>query len=676
MRKLFYQKLAWTGICKNKKLYIPYIITCIGMVMMYYIISFLSENPTIKAAKGGSYTSMAMGLGAGVIAVFACIFLFYTNSFLNKRRKKEFGLYNILGMEKRNIGYVLICESIIISFISLIVGLVMGIVFAKISELCMLNLLQEKVNTALYIDTKAIGDTVGVFVGIFALLLVYTLCQIKASKPIELLNSEKSGEKPPKVKWLLAIEGLVILSVAYYMALTIENPLLAFQNFFIAVLLVIGATYILFVSGSVAICRLLQKNKKYYYQTKHFVAVSSMAYRMKRNGVGLASICILCTMILVILSGTACLYFGTEDTLRDRYPRNILIDGDVADMLSYEEQQSYDVRDAIVDIVGQAGEEAVNVLDFTIAYALGTVEDGEILVKNMRTMQLADLWQIYVMPLADYNEMMGTNESLQKNEVIVYADNYDEIQGSVSLGGNTYQIKSYAPKLAIENMGALQIISSVYIFTSDFEEIKEQLYQYKDEENNMIVSTAWYYGFDLTCSDEKQMEIHNCISQYLNTDALANRDVFTEFSSECVAMHRDSFFGMYGNLLFLGILLAIVFVVAAVLIIYYKQISEGYEDQGRFEIMQKVGMSKEEIKKSIDSQVLTVFFLPIVVAGIHLSFAFPMIEKLLAMLNFYQREMLITVTLFCFLGFGVVYLGIYFVTSKAYYAIVSGQQEK
>ena len=676
MRKLFYPKLAWTGICKNKKLYIPYIITCIGMVMMHYIISFLANNPTIKSAKGGSYTSMAMGLGANVIAVFACVFLFYTNSFLNKRRKKEFGLYNILGMEKRNIGYVLICESAIISMISLSVGLVIGVVFSKLSELCMLNLLQEKVDTVLYIDTNAISDTAVLFVGIFVLLLGYTLCQIKVSKPIELLQSEKAGEKPPKAKWLLAIEGFVLLSVAYYMAVTIENPLLALQNFFIAVILVIGATYIIFVTGSVAICRLLQKNKKYYYQTKHFVSVSSMAYRMKRNGVGLASICILCTMILVIISGTACLYFGTEDTLRDRYPRNVLIDGDVTDMSTYEEQQSYAIRGAIEDIVKQAGEEPVDVMDFSIAYALGSVENGEISVKNMRSMQVADLWQIYVIPLADYNEMMGINETLEKNEVIIYADNYDEIEDTVSLGNRTCQIKSYAPKLAIENMGALQIISSIYIFTPDFEELKNLLYQYQDEEQNMIVSMAWYYGFDLDCSDEKQMEIYNRIDQYLNTDALVNQNTFSGFSSDCVAMQRDSFFGMYGNLLFLGILLAIVFVVAAVLIIYYKQIFEGYEDQARFAIMQKVGMSKDEIRKSINSQVLTVFFLPIIVAGMHLSFAFPMVEKLLAMLNFYQRDMLVTVTLICFLLFGILYLGIYFVTSKAYYAIVSGTQGK
>lgn len=672
MRKMFYPKLAWSGICKNRKLYIPYIITCIGMVMMYYIISFLSDNATIRAAKGGSYTSMAMNLGANVIAVFACIFLFYTNSFLNKRRKKEFGLYNVLGMEKRNVGYVLICESVIISAISLVLGLMIGVVFSKLSELCMLNLLQEKVNTTLYIDINAIGDTIVLFIGIFALLLGYTLCQIKVSKPMELLQSEKTGEKPPKAKWLLAMEGLVILGVAYYMAITIEHPLMALQKFFIAVILVIIATYIIFVAGSVAICRLLQKNKKYYYQTNHFVSVSSMAYRMKRNGVGLASICILCTMILVMLSATACLYFGTEDTMRNRYPRNILVRGDLKETSDFDVSQKEMIQEKITQIVEQAGAEQVDVLDFDIVYAIGRVEDGEITLCGLqRDMSVEDIWQIYVMPIEQYHKMSGSNDILQKDEVIIYANSYDEIDSSIVMCGNTYKIKEYAPEMVVEYMGAMQIISSIYVFTPEYEELKAKVKIACQD--NTPATLSWYYGFDLECADDEQIEIFNRINQYLDTEALVNQDTFHEFTCECVAMERDTFFGMYGNLLFLGILLSIVFVVAAVLIIYYKQISEGYEDQARFEIMQKVGMSKEEIKKSINSQVLTVFFLPIMVAGIHLVFAFPMLEKLLAMLDFYQRDMLIMMTIVCFLVFGMLYLGIYYATSKAYYAIVSGQ---
>lgn len=675
MRKTFYPKLAWNGINKNKKLYLPYIITCVGMIMMYYIISFLSGNETIQAAKGGNYTSMAMNFGAKVIAIFAGIFLFYTNSFLSRQRKKEFGLYNILGMEKRNLGYVLICESIIITVISLFFGILAGIVFSKVSELCMLNLLEETVDTIFYVDTNAIVETIALFVIIFVLLLGYTLCQIKVSKPIELLRSEKVGEKPPKAKWLLAIEGIVILGVAYYMAITIEHPLAALQNFFIAVILVIIATYILFVAGSVTLCRLLQKNKKYYYKTNHFVSVSSMVYRMKRNGVGLASICILCTMVLIMLSSTACLYFGTESTLRNRYPRNVLIRGKVTEMSSFDMQQEEKIRTEIAQIVEASGEKIVDVLDFDMVYAIGDVEDGEILLTGLQDVDIEDIWQVYVMPIEQYHKITGSAETLQENEVVIYADNYDEIDETILLCGEMYQIKEHAPEMVVENMGAMQIISSVYVFTPVFDEIKAMMEGIQDKQE-IGIANSWYYGFDLKCADEKKIEIYNQLTQYLNTEALENQSMFYEFSCECVAKERDTFFGMYGNLLFLGILLAIVFVAAAVLIIYYKQISEGYEDQARFEIMQKVGMSKDEIKKSINSQVLTVFVLPILVAGLHLMFAFPMLEKLLAMLDFYQRDLLIMVTVACFLIFGLLYLGIYYATSKAYYAIVSGRQVK
>ena len=302
MRKSLYPKLAWNGIQKNKRLYLPYILTCVGMVMIYYILAFLSNSQILGNAKGGSSILFSLDMGAKVIAFFAVIFLFYTNSFLNKRRKKEFGLYNILGMEKSNLACVLLFESLIISAISLVGGLTAGIAFSKLSELCMINLMKAEVDFRLYIEGKAVVETIMLFVIIFLLLLMYTLCQIKLAKPIELLRGEHFGEKPPKANWLLALEGLVILAVAYYMALSIENPLAAIANFFMAVLLVVIATYSLFIAGSVVLCRLLQKNKNYYYKTNHFVSVSSMVFRMKRNGAGLASICILCTMVLVILS--------------------------------------------------------------------------------------------------------------------------------------------------------------------------------------------------------------------------------------------------------------------------------------------------------------------------------------------------------------------------------------
>lgn len=328
MKKGFYSKLAWSGIRKNKKLYTPYLLTCIGMVMMFYIISFLSTSRVLQSMPGGDTMQSMLELGCGVIGVFSLIFLFYTNSFLLRRRKREFGLYNILGMGKRNLARVLLWETLIVAGLSLSLGLFAGFVLSKFAELGMLNILSADVTFSLTVEPGAIGQTLLLFAVIFALILLNTLRQIHLSNPIALLHSGNTGEKPPKANWILALAGFLLLAAAYYLAVTIEDPVAALIWFFVAVVMVIVATYLLFVAGSVAICRILQKNKKYYYKTNHFVSVSSMVYRMKRNGAGLASICILCTIVLVMLSSTVCLYSGTEDSLRSRYPRNINLNTD------------------------------------------------------------------------------------------------------------------------------------------------------------------------------------------------------------------------------------------------------------------------------------------------------------------------------------------------------------
>lgn len=331
MKRGFYPKLAMTGIARNRKTYIPYILTCTGMIMMFYIVSFLSRSDTVAAMLGGDTMQGILSLGSGVIFIFALIFLFYTNSFLIRRRKKEFGLYNILGMGKRNLAGILVWESVIIAALSYLGGLFCGILFSKLAELVMTRLLHGSVSLGFSVDWSAILRTLGLFAIIHCLILLNALRQIHVSNPVELLRSEAVGEKPPKSNWLLALLGVLILGGAYYLALTIEDPVAALVTFFLAVVMVIVATYLLFIAGSVVLCRLLQKSKRYYYKTNHFVSVSSMVYRMKRNGAGLASICILSTMVLVMISSTMCLYIGTEDTLRAQYPRNIIVETDSLD---------------------------------------------------------------------------------------------------------------------------------------------------------------------------------------------------------------------------------------------------------------------------------------------------------------------------------------------------------
>ncbi len=681
MRKMFYAKLAWTGIRKNRKFYAPYLLTCVGMVMMYYIIAFLSVSDLLKGMPGGETMQGLLVMGCGVIGVFALIFLFYTNSFLIRRRKKEFGLYNILGMGKINLARILIWESLIISGISLAAGLFAGIVLSKLAELGMVNILAGNATFTMSIAPKAILQTLALFAVIFVLILLNTLRQIHLTNPIELLRSESAGEKPPKANWVLALAGAIILGGAYYLAVSIEDPISAMVWFFVAVVMVIVATYLLFIAGSVAVCRILQRKKNYYYRTNHFVSISSMVYRMKRNGAGLASICILSTMVLVMLSSTVCLYIGTEDSLRTRYPRNINLDTAVSDVSLLSEGRTATVKELSSEIAGQNGQELENILDYRVAGWVGYIRDGRIETESEVMYSFgteSNIWQIYLVPLEDYNRLMGQNETLEPGEALLYTTKLGSYpDDTITLeGGKSLTIKKRVSDFADNGVDAMQITPSMYLFVPDFAETVTPLLDITDSNGRKMISLHWFYAFDLACDDDTQIRIQEQLQNALNEANLAGEDgEVVSILCEGVAKERSGFYGLYGGLFFLGILLGIVFVFAAVLIMYYKQISEGYEDQSRFEIMQKVGMTRKEIKKSIHSQILTVFFLPLVTAGVHLAFAFPLIYKLLALFSLTNFKLLVIVTICCYLVFALFYVLVYRITSGAYYSIVSGARE-
>lgn len=681
MKKGFYAKLAFTGIRKNRRLYIPYILTCIGMVMMFYIVAFLSDSSVLTGIKGGDVMQSMLSLGTGVIGVFALIFLFYTNSFLMRRRKREFGLYNILGMGKGNLARVLLWESLMIAVVSLGGGLLAGIALSKIAELGMVNLLQGDVNFTLTLEPEAIVQTLLLFSVIFLLLLLNTLRQIRLANPIALLHSENTGEKPPKANWLAALLGAVLLGGAYYLAVTIENPVQTLVWFFVAVIMVIIASYLLFVAGSVVICKLLQKKKSYYYKTNHFVSVSSMAYRMKRNGAGLASICILCTMVLVMISSTVCLYIGAEDSMRTRYPRNINLDITFKSLEDMDGEKPNAVRQIVEKTAAENGESLQNVLDYRVAgFAAymknGVIETNSSHLENFQLDYYSDVWQIFIVPVSDYNRLMGENETLSEGETLIYTTKSDYPFDTISLGDRIpLKVKKTVSNFADNGVDAMQIIPSVYLFVSDFDSVIEPLLTISDPSGKSLVGMHWYYGFDLSCDDETQIAIQENLLEKLRQSKVLESGG-ASISCEGVAQERSGFYGLYGGLFFLGILLGVVFLFAAVLIIYYKQISEGYEDQSRFAIMQKVGMTKKEIRKSINSQVLTVFFMPLITAGVHLAFAFPMIYKLLMLFSLTNQKLLIFVTVCCFLIFTLFYVLVYRITSKAYYSIVSGAKEE
>lgn len=684
MRMGFYRRLAWTGIRQNKKLYLPYLLACIGVVMVCYIVSFLGQSPVLKNMPGGGSAQSFLSMGFGVMCVFSLIFLFYTNSFLIRRRKKEFGLYNILGMGKRHLALVLLWETVMMLAITLVGGLFFGVLFSKAAELALARILGGGVTYTMTVGLSSVIQTVFLFLVIFFLIYLNTLRQVHLTSPIALLRSENAGEKPPRANWIIALLGLVVLGGAYYWAITVEDPITAMVGFFVAVAMVVVGTYLLFVAGSVTLCRLLQRNKRYYYKTNHFVSVSSMVYRMKRNGAGLASICILCTMVLVMISSTSCLYIGVEDSMRSRYPRHINLDGMVDTVDTLSEDRLNQVRELAEETVERYGATMSNVVDYRVAGFVGIQKENQIILENTfqnsyNVEDMANTWQVFVAPLEDYNKLMGKHEELVNGETLVFTTKEDSYTyDTVKLGDAvTLSVAGQVDSFADNGVDTMQIVPSIYLFVPDFANVMEQLGEVSKDSEVFSISPHWFYGFDLNCDDETQKSIAQDLQKELRDMEIAEGDEeFFHVLLESAAQERADTYGLYGGLFFLGILLGVVFILAAVLIIYYKQICEGYEDQSRFDIMQKVGMTKDEIRRSINSQVLTVFFLPLLMAGVHLAFAFPLIRKLLLLFGLTNVWLFATVTVVCFVAFALFYVIIYRLTSRSYFRIVSGMREQ
>ena len=672
MKALFYPRLAWTGIKNNRRLYLPYILTCIGMVAMFYIMLSLSTGEFLDKMRGGTTLGSVLGLGAGVIGFFAVLFLFYTNSFLIRRRKKEFGLYNILGMGKRNIARVLFSETLILAAVSLVFGLILGVALSKLAELGLAFFVESDAGYNFTVYPTAMGYTVLLFVCIFLLLFFKSVGQVGLSNPVELLRSESVGEKPPKANWVFGVLGIVILAAAYYISVTIEQPVAALGWFFIAVLMVIAATYLLFIAGSVLLCRILQKNKRYYYKPDHFVSVSSMVYRMKRNGAGLASICILITMVLVMIASTSCLYFGKEDVLRSRYPHdfNFTVDFDTLDEVT---QENIDKTKAGID----AFMDKNGGISFGICgksdRVTGELRDGVFYMMGDDVYDPEHSTFLYIIDLADYNRNTGSSYRLNDGEALVFASSRTYDHDTICIeGGREYKVVKSDGSIDFVRDTEMLGFSAVYIVVPDFNSSAEALLQ-ATEKQGVSHWLQWRYQFDSPADHDKQVKI---TSELFSAAAEITAETASGgFGLGSMASARDDFYGSFGGLFFLGIMLSIVFILAAVLIIYYKQISEGYEDQSRFEIMQKVGMTKKDIRKSINSQMLTVFFLPLLFAIVHLGFAFPMINKLLLLFGLDNLGLLLLTAAISALVFALFYIIVYRVTSNAYYSIVSGAKE-
>lgn len=666
---LLYPKLAVNSIKKNRRIYLPYILTCAGMIMMYYITSFLTVSSFVKEMQGGTTMHMLLYMGCGVMVVFSAVFLFYTNSFIIRRRKTEFGLYNILGMDKRNISRILLWETFIIYVSSLVVGITCGVLFSKLAELALTKMLGGAASYTFNAEPKSIIHAMVYYAVIFLLILINSLRQIHLSNPIELMKSENSGEKPPKANYFLAVLGTLILGVAYFLAVYIQNPLEAIFAFFVAVIMVIAATFMLFVSGSVALCKILQKNKRYYYKTNHFISVSQMAYRMKRSGAGLASICILSTMVLVTLSSTICLYIGEEDMLARRYPRDIVVE-----TYSTDEKVVSWSRSAVNTALEKFGETPENILHYTYLDILGGLVGSEIILDPNRRDEVgnSDIRQLFIITLADYNRLMGKNETLSDGEALIYTTKKDYDFDTLTIAEyGTFNIKEHIDAFVPNGIDAEQMTPSVFIFVKD-EAVVKELYELQlGIYGNASSYMHDYYAFDLSCDADKQIEITKEMTDNITKIRAEHPDDWAGVGLDGLESGRSDFYALYGGLFFLGILFGTVFIAAAVLVMYYKQISEGFEDKSKFSILQKVGMTKSEIRKSINSQVLTVFFAPLAAAGVHMAFAFGIVSRLLMLFGLTDKKLFAIVTLCCFVLFGILYTAVYIITSSSYCKIVS-----
>lgn len=663
MSSKIYGKLAITNLKNNRKTYVPYILMAVLSVVMYYIVGGMAQgnNGLSKNVK------MIMGYMNGLLMIFSVIFLFYTNSFLIKRRKREIGIYNILGMGKGHIAKMLAIEAVITAFISIFGGILLGIVFGKLMYLVLGKLLHYDISVKFTVEIPVLEKTFVFFMAIFVLILLYNLLQIRIVSPVELLHGSDQGEREPKTKWLLAIVGAILLGTGYYIAQTTGNPLDAMTKFFFAVVCVVLGTYGLFIAGSIAVLKMLKKNKKYYYQAKHFTAVSGMVYRMKQNAVGLANICILSTMVLIMVSTTVCLYAGMNDIISVRYPRECEVT-----IYRTNTQTEEKVHTIIEEIIRKNNTKAENERIYHSGELTGYLDGNKMILDPDKYYSDKTSSSVVLIPLADYNRLEEKNETLNDGEVLLFSTQTKSYgQNEIYLDDTKFNVKKELDKSQLDEKNNDKDIPITYMIMKDEEQILNILKQtyekstQNDETKASLMAMTYYEAFDMKGSSELKKNVEQQIRTVLSEQV---PETFCSCSGRQI--NKDSFYELYGSLFFMGMYLGFMFLMVTVLIIYYKQISEGYDDKGRYKIMQQVGMDKQEVKKSIRSQVLMIFFLPLIMAIIHVAAAFKVITKLLAMFSMTNITLFIECTIATIIVFAVIYCIVFMVTEREYYRIV------
>lgn len=677
-KPLLYPKLAWQGIRKNAETYLPYLLMGILMVGVSYIMNYLTRPALMGALSMGGTTLMVLQMGKIVISVFSVIFLYYCNSFLIRRRMKEFGLYNILGMGKGNIARVMLWETLLTALLVFAGGLLLGLSLSRLVEMALINLLHADYTVPMELFyPDGVTWVLLLFGGIYVLILLANLLRMRLSNPVALLKSENTGEKPPKANWFFGLIGLLILLSAYYVAAVSQSPLEALIFFFIAVLMVIVATYLLLVSGSVTLCRMLRRNKRYYYQTRHFISVSAMAYRMKRNGAGMATICILCTMVLVILTSTVCLYGGTDSMVDAICPQDINL---TIGLEARDGEENWKRLDAMqqmaLDVTEEMGLTPENITSQRALVATGKVQNGDYGIITDADSLKANVLELTVYPLSVYEQATGETVTLADRELLYASFKTNETFSSMSFYGSAPYRMIHAEKELPKRLLSADYRSAwgcLVVFTNDAEAFRREitaLVGEKSGEAMMMDRLALHFDLDSEADTDTQEKLVKA----LRSEAMKStgKDFYgmSSLSVDTRALCRRDYLSLFGGLFFLGMVLGPLFSIAAVLIMYYKQICEGYEDAERFAVMRKVGLTDAEIRRSVNSQVLTVFFAPLLMAGLHMLFAMPMIRLILGAFGLHNDSLFYGIGIGCYVVFAVIYALMYLLTSRRYYRIV------
>lgn len=670
MGKLYF-KLAKTNLSNNKPFYIPYIISSIITVAMLYMMSFLSDNKGLNKIMGADSLATIFRLGVGIIVIFSYIFLFYTNSFIIKRRKKEIGVYNILGMEKRHLSKVLFVETIYSAIISLVCGIIVGIAFSKFILMVLYGIIGIHKTVEFFVNIHGIILCVVSFGILFLLTFLYNFMQIKLANPIELLRGTNVGEREPKTKIFMTIVGVVCLAIAYYIAITTENPLNVLTLFFVAVLLVIIGTFALFTAGSIALLKLLRNNKKFYYNKRHFMAVSGMLYRMKQNAAGLASICILSTMVLVVISTTVSMYVGIQDELMARYPNDVCVTVDYNSVID----KSSEIEKAIFDEIDSA--EVKNKKAFSyLSVFVG--QKGDNFTTDKEHLSYQNSYLFYILSKDDFikrdNSFKDKIGNISKGEaVVVLNKKYDK--KDIKIFGKNYKVNKSFEHMEDNDLYMISTLNGLGYIILDNDESVQELY---DMQEKMLGKGANYYTnkirFDFKSGNKKQKaaaykKIDNAVKKYFKENKNDKKEI-SSYWVESRQENEQNFYLLYGGLFFLGIFLGTMFLIVTVMIIFYKQITEGYDDRERYQILEKVGMSSREVKDTIKSQIRIVFVLPIFAAAVHVTAAFPMVNRILKMLNLNNEKLFAGCLAATIIAFAVIYYLVFKVTSRAYYKIV------